>query len=989
MRWPRVVLIVGGAAALALTFLHGPVSAELSSLQWPGSVSARPASLTVTITSLPRRVPANVTVTGPHHFFRHVAQSANLRDLSPGGYTVQAGPVKTRSGVLYPVTTKVSVQLQPGKRGAVQVSYADSVPVTTKVVTASSVVALSGSAAGPATLTLSRLPSGLAVGDVIAIGVTQATPDGFLGKVTALSRNSTGYLVSTVPATLEEALPDGAIDPPWTEPQQNESLDDSGVACGASASLSVTDALSLTPGGEFSAQWANGTVTSASFDGSLTLSQQLQAAVDGAASCTVDNHPLLASPVLFPPIVVDVGDIPVVLVPELQFILNADASTQASLTESATLTDTATAGLDYANGQLTPVSNFTTGFTPQVPTPDLQADLSASVGPTLSLLIDGIAGPEVNVGGSLGLHVSPLSSPAWTLTGGLQAGGGLTSPILDLDESNPSIISHNVVLDTSPPVISTTPLAAGTTGTAYGQTLTASSGTLPYQWSVSSGALPPGLSLDSATGTISGMPTQSGSFSFTIQVTDSSVSILHANGRTATAPESITIGGSGATGGGGTTIEAPLPADAASDPSLTLTSVACPSTSQCIAIGQYANSSGNRSNVALAGFGSSWTPTELPLPSDAAASGFSRLDSLACASTTSCSAVGWYLNSSDQVRGLALTWSGQSWQAAGWALPADASLGDSPDLVSISCLPSGCTAVGNYADTSNLYFDAVIVTGSGSSWTAVQAPAPASVGTSTSEGLSGIACTSDTSCTAVGDYTDSAGHSQGLLLTGAGSSWTAAEAPLPSNAAPATVGTELDAIVCPSALSCVASGEYTDTAGNQEALLVTGSGSSWAPAGAALPAGAAVYGAQLGGISCASTSACVAVGSYPDTSSNVHLLLVTGAGSSWTATDAPLPADAVATNSGPGLTAVQCPSATACTAVGQYEDSAHRAQGLVLTGLGSSWTAAVSPLPANGMTSGDDALQALACPAASVCVAVGYYIDSGFNTQGLLVTESS
>jgi hypothetical protein len=71
--------------------------------------------------------------------------------------------------------------------------------------------------------------------------------------------------------------------------------------------------------------------------------------------------------------------------------------------------------------------------------------------------------------------------------------------------------------------ILTTSLAPGAVGTVYSQTLAGSGGTPPYVWSVSTGSLPAGLSLDPATGIISGTPTAAGVFPITIALTDASL----------------------------------------------------------------------------------------------------------------------------------------------------------------------------------------------------------------------------------------------------------------------------------------------------------------------------------------------------------------------------------------------------------------------------------------------------------------------------------
>ncbi|HWQ56097.1 MAG TPA: putative Ig domain-containing protein [Bryobacteraceae bacterium] len=65
-------------------------------------------------------------------------------------------------------------------------------------------------------------------------------------------------------------------------------------------------------------------------------------------------------------------------------------------------------------------------------------------------------------------------------------------------------------------------LANGIVGSPYTQALSASGGAPPYTWSVTAGALPPGLVLDSARGAITGTPSAGGNFPFTLRVADSS-----------------------------------------------------------------------------------------------------------------------------------------------------------------------------------------------------------------------------------------------------------------------------------------------------------------------------------------------------------------------------------------------------------------------------------------------------------------------------------
>jgi hypothetical protein len=74
-------------------------------------------------------------------------------------------------------------------------------------------------------------------------------------------------------------------------------------------------------------------------------------------------------------------------------------------------------------------------------------------------------------------------------------------------------------------IITASPLPAGGVGAPYSQALAATGGTTPYRaWTLVSGNLPPGISLSTLggvlTGFLTGVPTASGGYTFTVQVAD-------------------------------------------------------------------------------------------------------------------------------------------------------------------------------------------------------------------------------------------------------------------------------------------------------------------------------------------------------------------------------------------------------------------------------------------------------------------------------------
>ena len=388
-----------------------------------------------------------------------------------------------------------------------------------------------------------------------------------------------------------------------------------------------------------------------------------------------------------------------------------------------------------------------------------------------------------------------------------------------------------------------------------------------------------------------------------------------------------------------------------------------------------------------------WTAAEAPLPADAQSDTGEELSGVSCPSASQCVAVGNYDVADQGGFGLLLTDSGGSWTAAQAPLPANADSGAAnATLSAVSCpAVSQCVAVGTYDDTAGVA-QGLVVTSSDGSWTAQEAPVPANAAVRSGMYLAqlfAVSCPSASQCVAVGEYSDSQGQWQPYLLTLSNGSWTAAEAPIPDNG---VGGGWVTGVSCPSAAQCVAVGDYGAGGAGYLGMVLTSSDGSWTAATAPLPANNAEAGDTVSVVSCPAVSQCVAVGNYGPSTNGQMGLLLTDSDGSWTAAEAPLAANGA--NGGElGLPGVSCGAVSQCVAVGAYYDTTggEWQQGLLLTGSGSSWSAAQAPLPANAQimdnTVTTGSAVAVSCPSAAQCVAVGNYTATS-GSGGLLETLS-
>ena len=340
----------------------------------------------------------------------------------------------------------------------------------------------------------------------------------------------------------------------------------------------------------------------------------------------------------------------------------------------------------------------------------------------------------------------------------------------------------------------------------------------------------------------------------------------------------------------------------------------------------------------------------------------SQFNDVACTSAQNCMAVGWYQASG---RGsvyftLAESWNGQAWRIV--AIPSPQHRGGGAQLNAISCVSStDCMAVGQsliFTSTGNLVPSPLAEVWNGSKWTIVPTPKLRNSGAS----LDGIACTSASSCMAVGNKgTPTSPNDLTLAESWNGTSWKLVPTPPPP-----TGGTTLLRVSCTSSASCMAVGYYGFNGSNDSQITLSEqwNGTRWRILTTPNPGNSGA----LGGVACFSASACMATGDHFAHSPTRIIVTLSERwdGTKWQVQPSPNPAGAALAAFGP----VSCVSPSACMGVGSATDSTGEENfTLAESWNGTSWTILPTPSPGSFI----DTLNGVSCTAVTACMAVGAF----------------
>ena len=286
------------------------------------------------------------------------------------------------------------------------------------------------------------------------------------------------------------------------------------------------------------------------------------------------------------------------------------------------------------------------------------------------------------------------------------------------------------------------------------------------------------------------------------------------------------------------------------------------------------------------------------------------------------------------------------------------------DLSAVSCTsPTACVSVGAFNNGTN--DQTLVETWNGTTWAITPSP---NTSPTQNNNLNAVSCPSPKTCVAVG-YSYDGTRFRTLIETWDGTAWTITSSPDTSS----TMHDILNGVSCTSSSACVAVGRYeSDT--NERTLIETWDGTAWSIA--VSPNASTTMPNVLESVSCTSPRACTSVGYYSDGSNDLTLVEAWD-GTAWSITPSPNPS----TTGFNFLDGVSCTMPTRCVAVGGYGPKGDYLT-LIEAWDGTAWTVMVSP---NVPAAQSDGLDAVSCTSLTSCVAVGSHSD-GSNDQTLVET---
>ncbi len=214
--------------------------------------------------------------------------------------------------------------------------------------------------------------------------------------------------------------------------------------------------------------------------------------------------------------------------------------------------------------------------------------------------------------------------------------------------------------------------------------------------------------------------------------------------------------------------------------------------------------------------------------------------------------------------------------------------------------------------------------------------------------------------------------------------------PASATASPSVINASLAGVSCPAATSCVAVGSFLGRIPGTSAyqnftLAETLNGSTWTivpSPSPRLPGG----GAQLNSVSCTSSTSCMAVGETQTFHEPGGYLIPHPLAESWNGTKWSIAATPKLANSGASLNGVSCTSTSNCMAVGNEGFPKNPTLfTLAEQWNGTAWKFVSTPPP---LTPGGTALSAVSCSSPGSCMAVGYFGYNNGTGTSLTLAES-